>query len=52
MKYSCEYCGLKTTLYYNFRNHLITKKHTRISGKKTDIKQLDINRTLMKKTIN
>ena len=51
MKYSCEYCGLKTTLYYNFRNHLITK-HTRISGKKTDIKQLDINRTLMKKTIN
>jgi len=52
MTYICEYCGIKTTLYYNFRNHLITTKHTRISGDKTDIKQLDINRKMLKKNMN
>ena len=51
MNYKCEYCGIETKLYYNFRNHLITKSHIKISGLTTDIKQLDINRKLVKEVI-
>jgi hypothetical protein len=51
MNYKCEYCGIETKLYYNFRNHLITKTHIKISELNTDINQLDINRTLVKELI-
>lgn len=46
MRYSCEYCNIKNMVWFDFKRHLKTRKHTQNHREFTieDINQLETNR--------